>query len=84
MCILFFVFGDYQSGQRLPVCLNGEIRAGMEKTVFAKHLFSFTGDLDVLAAAGVQAEKNTSVCHIIFYATTDRITFCFPSNCGQV
>ena len=44
---------------KTPGCLSGEIRAGMEKQEFARHLFSFTGDLNyvLLAAAGEQAGK---------------------------
>lgn len=43
---------------KTPGCLSGEIRTGMENPEFARHLFSFTWDLNyVLASAGVQAQE---------------------------
>lgn len=78
-CVLFFSSVWWLSvWPKTPGCLSGEIRAGMEKSEFARHLLSFTSDLNyVLAAAGVQSRETTSVCHVIFY-TADTISFSFP------
>lgn len=58
-CVYIFVFGDYQSGQRLLGVWVQESGLGWKKRKFARHLFSFTCDLKyLLAAAGEQQRKH--------------------------
>lgn len=48
----------------------------MEKPEFARHLFSFTSDLNYVLAA--------PICPVIYTADIVIITFCFPSTHGNV
>jgi len=49
----------------------------MENAEFAKHLFSFTGVLNYLLAAVVQAEKTASLQRVIFLHSSYKLVFLF-------